>query len=154
MCVCVCVCVRVCSSKYRCGFATAQGPYDEAFELLFGGLDRLEGLLDRQRYLNSATHLTLADVRLFTTLIRFDTVYHGHFKCNKRKIKEYPNIYNYMLELYQRPEIRHTVSHQHIMHHYMESHKSINPHGIVSRGPPLEDLDVPHNRAEKFAAKK
>lgn len=138
---------------YRTGFATSQAAYEEAFNTLFAGLDRLEGILKRSRYLVSNTTITLADVRLFTTLIRFDTVYHGHFKCNRRKVKEYDNIYRYMLELYQKPEIRATVDHTHIKHHYMGSHKNINPQGVISLGPPLEDLDLPHGRDTQFAVK-
>lgn len=137
---------------YRSGFATSQGAYDEAVRALFAALDRVEGILTNTRYLVSNDRITLADVRLFTTLIRFDTVYHGHFKCNIRKLKEYPNLYNYMLDLYQRPQWRSTVDHTHIMHHYMSSHKTINPNGIISAGPPLTDLDKPHDR-HRFATK-
>jgi glutathionyl-hydroquinone reductase len=102
---------------YRSGFATSQEAYEEAVKSLFESLDRVEGILSRSRYLVSNDRVTLADVRLFTTLIRFDTVYHGHFKCNRRKLKEYTNIYNYMLDLYQRPPWRSTVDHTHIKQH-------------------------------------
>jgi len=137
---------------YRCGFATEQGPYDKAFAELFAGLDRVESILASSRYLNSNDRITLADVRLFTTLIRFDSVYHGHFKCNLRKLSEYPALYGYTRELYQIPAVRATVDHQHIKEHYMGSHKSINPHGIISHGPPEELLDQPHGR-EKIGQK-
>jgi len=137
---------------YRSGFATSQSAYEEAVTKLFAGLDRVEDILSRSRYLVSNERVTLADVRLFTTLIRFDTVYHGHFKCNIRKLKEYPNLYNYLKDLYQRPEWRHTVNHTHIKQHYMGSHKTINPTGIISVGPPLEDLDAPHDR-DRFPTK-
>ena len=96
---------------YRCGFATSQSAYEEAFSQLFAGLDRVEKILTTQRYLTSDSQLTLADVRLFTTLVRFDSTYHGHFKTNLRKISEYPAIYGYLKELYQMPAIRGTVSH-------------------------------------------
>ena len=84
------------AAVYRCGFATSQQPYEEAFRQLFGALDRVEALLSARRYLSSAAQLSLADVRLFTTLIRFDTVYHSHFKCNRKKIKEFPNTYAFL----------------------------------------------------------
>lgn len=131
---------------YRCGFAVSQSAYEDAFHKLFNGLDKVEAILSKSRYLNSATQLTLADVRLFTTLIRFDTVYHTHFKTNKKKILEYSNIYNYMKEMYQIPAVRATVDHHHIRYHYMASHKTINPLGIVSLGPDTSELDLPHNR--------
>lgn len=136
---------------YRCGFAQSQSAYESAFHLLFAGLDKVEAILARQRYLNSNTQLTLADVRLFTTLIRFDTVYHQHFKTNKKKILEYPAIYNYQKEIYQMPAVRATVDHYHIRYHYMASHKTINPLGIVALGPDVNELDLPHDRDTKFA---
>ncbi len=135
---------------YKCGFATKQKAYDEAFEVLFARLDRLEDHLSRERYLVGG-RVTEADWRLFTTLIRFDAVYHGHFKCNRRQIADYPNLFAYMLELYQWPGVRETVNFHHIKHHYYESHGTINPTGIVPRGPD-QDLDVPHGRERLPAA--
>jgi len=134
------------NAVYRCGFATSQAPYEEAFWQLFGALDRVEAILSARRYLSSSAQLSLADVRLFTTLIRFDTVYHSHFKCNRKKIKEFPNIYGYMCELYQHPAIRPTVDHEHIIKHYFGSHKTINPHGVIPIGPDTKELDEPHGR--------
>eukprot|EP00160_Parvularia_atlantis_P018000 Unigene6436_Nuclearia_a/m.19827 Unigene6436_Nuclearia_a/g.19827 ORF Unigene6436_Nuclearia_a/g.19827 Unigene6436_Nuclearia_a/m.19827 type:complete len:317 (-) Unigene6436_Nuclearia_a:46-996(-) len=134
---------------YRCGFARSQEAYDEAFTQLFASLDRVEGILGRQRYL-AGNQLTEADVRLFTTLIRFDAVYVLHFKCNQRRIQDYPNMQNYLKELYQMDAFRCTVDFEHIKNHYMQSHKHINPAGIVARGP-LLDLDSPHDRT-KFAS--
>jgi len=146
---------KINNGVYRCGFATEQKPYEAAFWELFGALDRVEGILSQQRYLASNTQLTLADVRLFPTLIRFDTVYHSHFKCNRKKIKEYPSTYAYMCEIYQRAEVRPTVDHEHIIKHYFSSHKSINPHGVVPIGPDLDELDQPHGRDKiKFEERK
>lgn len=130
---------------YRCGFAKSQEAYDEAFEQLFKSLDHVESILAKQRYL-AGNEFTEADVRLFTTLIRFDAVYVLHFKCNLRRIQDYPNLHNYTKELYQMEMIRPTVDFEHIKKHYMISHKQINPTGIVANGP-LLDLDSPHDRA-------
>lgn len=138
---------------YRCGFAKSQSAYETAFHELFEGLDRAEEILSKSRYLTSNTQLTLSDVRLFTTLIRFDHVYESHFKCNKKKIAEYPNLFGFVRDLYQRPEVRKTVDFDHIKKHYMASHRSINPLGIVSVGPPLELFDQPHTREQQFAGK-
>lgn len=129
---------------YRAGFATRQAPYEEAFDALFDSLDWLEGLLAERRYLTGA-HLTEADVRLFTSLIRFDAVYHGHFKCNLRRILDFPSLYGWLCELYQWPGIAETVDFQHIKNHYYGSHKNINPTAIVPKGPRLE-LDRAHGR--------
>ena len=129
---------------YKCGFATKQKAYDEAFEQLFDRLDELEEHLSKERYLVGG-RVTEADWRLFTTLIRFDAVYHGHFKCNRRRIADYPNLFGYMLELYQWPGVRETVNFHHIKHHYYGSHGTINPTGIVPLGPD-QSLGVPHNR--------
>ncbi len=134
---------------YRCGFATGQAAYDEAFAALFESLDWLDDLLSANRYLCGA-RLTEADWRLFTTLVRFDAVYVGHFKCNLRRIEDYPNLSNYLRELYQMPRIAETVNFHHIRHHYYESHKSINPHRIVPGGP-IIDLSRPHDRARLSA---
>ena len=129
---------------YKCGFATSQQAYDEAIHPLFDTLDWLEDVLGRHRYLTGDT-LTEADVRLFTTLIRFDPVYHGHFKCNIRRLVDYPNLWGYTRELYQLPQIRPTVDFHHIRHHYYESHPKVNPSGVVPAGP-LIDFDAPHGR--------
>ena len=130
---------------YRAGFATKQDAYEEAFAALFATLDDLEQRLSRQRYLVGNT-LTEADWRLFTTLVRFDAVYHGHFKCNLRRIEDYPNLANYLRDLYQAPGIAETVDFIHIKRHYYGSHRMINPTGIVPVGPEL-DYTRPHDRA-------
>jgi putative glutathione S-transferase len=130
---------------YRCGFATSQEAYDEAFELLFASLERLERRLAGQRYL-VANALTEADWRLFTTLLRFDPVYHGHFKCNRRRLVDYPNLWSYTRELYQMPGVADTVNLDHIKRHYYVTHRTINPHGVVPRGPEI-DFGEPHGRS-------
>ena len=130
---------------YRAGFATSQQAYEEAFDELFGELDRLEQLLGANRYL-TGEYLTEADTRLFTTMIRFDAVYFGHFKCNLRRIADYPNLSNWLREIYQWPGIAETVSFEHIKNHYYGSHKTINPTGIVPKGPAL-DFTAAHDRA-------
>src|SRR6202011_3940608 len=114
---------------YRAGFATTQEAYEEAFSALFATLDALNARLSRQRYL-AGNRLTEADWRLFTTLVRFDAVYYGHFKCNLRRILDYPHLANYLRELYQVPGIAETVNLTHIKQHYYGSHRSINPTGI------------------------
>jgi len=131
---------------YRCGFARSQEAFSSAFEKLFETLDRLEAVLSKQRYLTGST-LTEADVRAFTTFVRFDSVYHTHFKCNKRSLHEYPALLNYTRELYQLPGIDTTVNDAHIRFHYYQSHTSINPTQIVPLGPQT-DLTEPHNRGE------
>ncbi len=130
---------------YRAGFATRQDAYEEAYRALFAALDRMEQRLSGQRYLAGNT-LTEADWRLFTTLIRFDAVYYGHFKCNERRIADYPNLSNYLRDLYQVPGVKETVSLDHIKRHYYWSHAKINPTRIVPVGPKL-DFDAPHDRA-------
>ena len=132
---------------YRTGFATTQEAYEEAFGALFAALDELETRLSRQRYL-AGGKLTEADWRLFTTLVRFDAVYYSHFKCNLRRIIDYPNLSNYLRELYQVPCVAETVSMDHIKRHYYGSHRHINPTGIVPLGPQL-DFAAPHDR-ERF----
>ena len=122
----------------------AQEAYEQAFDALFDTLDFLEELLERQRYL-VGNRITEADWRLFPTLIRFDAVYYTHFKCNLRRIEDYPNLSNYLRELYQQPGIADTVDMHHIKHHYFASHESINPLRIVPKGP-LLDYDRPHDR--------
>jgi putative glutathione S-transferase len=133
---------------YRAGFATSQAAYEEAFLSLFATLDELEQRLSRQRYLAGA-QLTEADWRLFTTLVRFDAVYVGHFKCNLRRIADYPNLANYLRDLYQVPGIAETVDIDAIKRHYYGSHRGINPTGIVPLGPAL-DFTAPHDRG-RFA---
>ncbi|MCH7517625.1 MAG: glutathione S-transferase family protein [Candidatus Dadabacteria bacterium] len=130
---------------YKCGFATSQQAYEEAFNNLFHTLDKIENSLAERRYL-VGDKMTEADWRLFTTLLRFDSVYYTHFKCNLHRIEEYPNLSNYLRELYQFPGLEETVNLKHIKEHYFKSHKSINPTGIVPSGPEL-DLSTPHNRA-------
>jgi len=129
---------------YRTGFATTQEAYEEAFLALFGALDELEQRLSRQRYL-AGNRLSEADWRLFTTLVRFDAVYYSHFKCNLRRIVDYPNLSNYLRDLYQVPGVAGTVNMTHIKTHYYGSHRHINPAGIVPLGPAL-DFFAPHDR--------
>ncbi|MNQ50478.1 Glutathionyl-hydroquinone reductase YqjG [compost metagenome] len=130
---------------YRAGFATTQDAYEEAFGELFAELDWLEARLSEQRYL-AGEYLSEADWRLFTTLVRFDAVYYGHFKCNLRRIEDYPNLCNWLRELYQWPGVAATVDFEHIKGHYYASHRTINPTGIVPKGPAL-DLARGHDRA-------
>jgi len=129
---------------YRSGFATTQDAYDEAIETLFSGLDKLDHILSKQRYL-IGNIITEADWRLLPTLLRFDSVYHGHFKCNKRKLKEYDNLFNYAKELYQFPGISDTYDDKYSKEHYYGSHETINPSGVIAHGPEFE-FDQPHNR--------
>jgi putative glutathione S-transferase len=135
---------------YKSGFATSQAAYEEAVSELFASLDWLEQRLARQRYL-VGDRLTEADWRLFTTLVRFDPVYVGHFKCNLRRIADYPNLWAYTRELYQHPGVAETVHLGHIKQHYYGSHGTINPTGIVPKGP-LIDYAEPHGRAWLNAA--
>jgi len=135
---------------YRSGFATTQDAYEEAVTELFRALDHWEQVLGRQRYLAGDT-LTEADWCLFTTLVRFDPVYHYHFKCNLRRIADYPNLWNYLKELYQVPGVAKTVHFGHIKHHYYASHESVNPTRIVPKGP-VFDLTTPHDRATRTYA--
>lgn len=129
---------------YRCGFATKQMAYEKAFDELFAGLERAEVILSQQRYL-VGDRFTEADVRLFTTLVRFDAVYHNHFRCNLRKLREYPNLWNYLLDIAQMPGVANTIRLDHIKFHYYASHTSINPTRIVPKGPEL-DFAGPHDR--------
>ncbi|MGK7883517.1 MAG: glutathione S-transferase family protein [Crocosphaera sp.] len=129
---------------YKCGFATTQTAYEEALKPLFDSLDWLEEILSKQRYL-MGEQITEADWRLFTTLVRFDPVYVGHFKCNLRRIVDYPNLWNYLRDLYQTPGVAETVNFLHIKGHYYESHKTINPTGVVPLGPEINFME-PHNR--------
>lgn len=129
---------------YKAGFATTQAAYDAAIGPLFDTLDWLEAHLADNRYL-AGERLTEADWRAFTTLVRFDLVYHGHFKCNRARIIDYPNIWGYLRELYQWPGVAETVNFDHITRHYYYSHETINPHRVVPIGPKL-DFNAPHNR--------
>jgi putative glutathione S-transferase len=129
---------------YLCGFATSQAAYDEVVIPLFDTLDWLEDILSSQRYL-TGNQITEADWRLFTTLIRFDPVYVGHFKCNIRRIIDYPNLSNYVRDLYQQPGIADTVNMEHIKNHYYASHETINPSRVVPNGPNV-DFSEAHNR--------
>jgi len=130
---------------YKCGFATTQDTYDSAFDNLFAALDTVESRLADQRYL-VGKHRTEADWRLFTTLIRFDAVYYSHFKCNRNRIADMPNLWGYLRDLYQQPGIAETVNFEHIKQHYYYSHESINPTRIVPKGPEV-DFNLPHQRA-------
>jgi putative glutathione S-transferase len=129
---------------YRSGFASTQEAYEEAFLDLFATLDWLEEKLSTQRYLAGA-RITEADWRLFTTILRFDAVYYSHFKCNLRRIADYPNLSNYLRELYQRPGVADTVNMDHIKRHYYMSMLHLNPSGIVPLGPVL-DFEAAHDR--------
>lgn len=129
---------------YKAGFATSQAAYDEAVVVVFETLDWLEERLARQRYL-MGKQLTEADIRLFTTLVRFDEVYHGHFKCNRRRIVDYPNLWGFTREIFQLPGVATTVNMEHIKRHYYESHQTINPTGVVPIGP-APDFAAPHGR--------
>jgi putative glutathione S-transferase len=129
---------------YRCGFAGTQAAYESAARKLFDALDVLEDRLSRSRYLVGRAQ-TEADWRLFTTLVRFDAVYHGHFKCNLRRIEDYPNLSGYLRDLYQTPEVAETVNFDHIRRHYYMSHEHINPSRIVPLGP-VPDFTRPHAR--------
>jgi len=129
---------------YRCGFARSQAAYEAAFWPLFETLDWLEGLLGRRRFL-VGSEPSEADWRLFPTLVRFDAVYHGHFKCNLRRLLDYPNLWGYTRELYQRPGVAGTVELDEIKRHYYATHRSINPSGIVPVGPAI-DFAAPHGR--------
>ena len=129
---------------YRAGFATSQNAYEEAFAAVFAALDELDEQLATQRYLAGPV-ITEADWRLFPTLIRFDAVYHGHFKCNLRRVADYPNLSNYLRDLHQQPGVAATVNMDHIKRHYYGSQRHVNPSGIVPVGPQL-DFAAPHDR--------
>ncbi|MEH0972743.1 glutathione S-transferase C-terminal domain-containing protein [Micromonospora sp. CPCC 205546] len=130
---------------YRCGFATSQGAYDEAFTALFARLDALSDRLAGRRYLMGDA-ITEADVRLFTTLVRFDVAYHGHFKCNRHKLTEMPVLWAYARDLFQTPGFGETVDFDHIKRHYYGTHAAINPSGIVPLGPDTSGWTTPHGR--------
>lgn len=129
---------------YRAGFATTQAAYEEAFDALFAALDELEARLENRRFLTGAQP-TEADWRLFTTLVRFDAVYVGHFKCNQRRLIDYPNLWGYTRDLYQTPGVAETVDLDHIKVHYYWSHTTINPTRVVPKGPAV-DFTAPHDR--------
>ncbi|KNC68740.1 glutathione S-transferase family protein [Pseudoalteromonas ardens] len=135
---------KINNGVYKAGFATEQAAYEEALQALFEALEQLEQKLSKQRYLVGDT-LTEADWRLFTTLIRFDSVYHGHFKCNLKQIENYPNLAGYIRELYQWPNVAETVDFYHIKRHYYFSHTMINPTQVVPVGPDI-DYSQPHHR--------
>jgi putative glutathione S-transferase len=134
---------------YRAGFATVQSAYEEAARGVFATLDDLDRRLSKQRYL-AGPRITEADWRLFPTLIRFDAVYHGHFKCNLRRIEDYPNLSSYLRELYQMPGVAETVNMEHIKRHYYGTQRKVNPTGIYPLGPIL-DFTRPHDR-ERFVS--
>lgn len=129
---------------YRAGFARTQEAYNSAYDRLFDTLDELEEKLAKQAYL-VGERITEADWRLFTTLVRFDSVYYSHFKTNKKRLIDYPNLWAYTRELYQAPGVAETVNMDHIKYHYFASHRSINPTGIVPKGPEI-DFMQPHGR--------
>ena len=137
---------RVNNGVYKAGFASAQQAYEKACRALFAALDELEARLATRRYL-FGSRIVEADWRLFCTLVRFDAVYHGHFKCNVRRIVDYPNLDGYLRDLYQQPGIAETVNFDHIKRHYYITHDDINPTRIVPIGPAL-DLNRPHERAK------
>src|SRR6516165_8856428 len=136
--------IRMNNGVYRAGFATSQEAYEEAFRAVFRVLDELERRLSGQRYL-VGSDITEADWRLFTTLVRFDAVYYSHFKCNLRRIIDYPNLSNYLRDLYQQAGVAATVNMDHIKRHYYGSQRHVNPTGIVPLGPQLDFL-APHDR--------
>ena len=129
---------------YKAGFATTQSAYDEAVTELFANLDHWESVLAKQRYL-AGDRITEADWFMFTTLLRFDAVYYVHFKCNLRRIVDYPNLWNYLKDLYQQPGIKETCNLDHIKRHYYRSHPNVNPTRIVPKGP-IIDFEETHNR--------
>jgi putative glutathione S-transferase len=131
---------------YKSGFATTQEAYDEAVVNLFAALDRLETILSEKRYL-TGNQITEADWRLFTTLVRFDPVYVGHFKCNLKRIEDYSALSGYLRDLYQQPGVAETVNIDYTKVHYYASHDTINPTGVIPKGPEL-DLSTPHNRVD------
>lgn len=137
---------------YKAGFARTQSAYDVAVEELFKGLDQCEEILSKQRYIAADSAFTEADLRLFMTLVRFDEVYTQHFKCNKKRIEDYPNLLNYVREIYQMDGIHETINMKEIKEHYFCSHETINKYGIIAVGPGV-DYSLPHNRTKLFPSK-
>ena len=135
------------AAVYEAGFATKQAAYEDAYDRLFARLDVLSDRLSRQRYLVGDT-ITEADIRLFTTLVRFDPVYHGHFKCNRHKLTELPVLWAYARDLFQTPGFGDTVDFDHIKRHYYQVHEQVNPTRIVPKGPDLSGWRSPHGREE------
>lgn len=133
---------------YRCGFARSQEAYERAANALFAALDRLEAVLDKSRFLTGNT-VTEADIRLFPTLVRFDLVYHTHFKCNLRRLIDYPNLWGFTRDVFAMPGVAETVNPTHIKHHYYRSHTNINPYRVVPIGQAV-DFAAPHDRATRF----
>jgi len=133
---------------YRCGFASSQEAYDEAYDRLFARLDALEERLTGHRFL-FGDRITEADVRLFTTLVRFDAVYHNHFRCNRNKLTEMPALWGYARDLYQTPGFGDTVDFDQIKRHYYGTHQMLNPSGIIPLGPDLSGWQQPHGRAPR-----
>jgi putative glutathione S-transferase len=131
---------------YRAGFASSQSAYDEAVEELFAALDHWDSVLGDQRYL-AGDRLTEADICMFTTLVRFDQVYHTHFMCNRQHIHEYDNLWPYLRDLYQTPSVAETVNMDHITEHYYTTHPDVNPSGIIAAGPDI-DFEADHDRDE------
>ena len=131
---------------YKCGFATTQEAYEEAYDALFARLDALEERLSTRRFL-LGDRLTEADVRLFTTLVRFDAAYHGHFKANRSKLTEMPHLWRYARELFALPGFGDTVDFDHIKRHYYATHETINPTRVVPKGPDLSGWPVPGSGA-------
>jgi putative glutathione S-transferase len=129
---------------YRAGFATTQAAYEHACNALFTALDHWEGVLGKQRYLCGSV-LTEADIAMFTTLLRFDVVYYAHFKCNVRRIQDYPNLWGYLRDIYQMPDVKKTCRLDQIKTHYYWSQTTVNPHRVVPVGPTI-DLEGPHGR--------
>lgn len=132
---------------YKTGFAATQEAYEKNFRALFDALDKVEEILSSRRFL-TGEFFTEADIRLFTTLIRFDPVYYGHFKCNQKRIADCPHLFSYLRSIYQDERIRSTCHFDHIKAHYYGSHRFLNPQGIVPLGPDLSSLDLPHDRGE------
>ncbi len=131
---------------YRAGFATSQEAYEEAYRELFAELDHIEQHLARHRFL-AGSRLSEADIRLFTTLIRFDAVYHGHFKCNRQRLEDFPSLAGYVRDIYQLPGVADTVDFHHIKTHYYASHGNINPTGVVPAGPDIDYASAHHRAA-------
>ena len=138
------MCIR---DSYKSGFASSQAAHEEAYDALFARLDWLEERLTTRRFLMGDT-ITQADIRLWPTLIRFDAVYHNHFKCNRNKLSEMPALYGYTRDLFQTPGFGDTIDFPNVKAHYYEVHTGINPTGVTPKGPDLSGLHTPHGREE------